>query len=87
VPNSAVERERSSGVTAVGMTRLSATGAYLRPLRDWTSPATSLPLLYVWAEDSHFDWSPTQPHSRVTVPGDHMTMLRPAAKAVSEWLR
>ncbi|WP_167369623.1 alpha/beta fold hydrolase [Amycolatopsis orientalis] len=86
VLNIAVDRERSLGVSAVGMTRLSATGSYLRLLREWASPALSVPILYVSAEDSPFDWSPAQPHSRTVVPGHHMTMLRPAARAISDWL-
>jgi acyl-CoA synthetase (AMP-forming)/AMP-acid ligase II len=83
----AVERERSLGVVAVGMTRLSATGGYLRVMETWRPSALPVPILYVSAAESPFGWSPSQPHTHVVVPGDHMTMVRPAATAVSEWLR
>lgn len=81
----AVRREKSLGIEEVGMVRLTATGGYLRLLEDWAPARLPTPVLHVAAETEGATWP--RPHEAVVVPGDHMSMLRPAGAAVASWAR
>ncbi|MFE6667506.1 type I polyketide synthase [Streptomyces sp. NPDC057697] len=74
--------------------RLTAMAGYFDLFRDWKPTPLACPTLYVRARDPlpgaapAPDWS--LPHTGITVPGDHFTMLeehaRTTALAVHEWL-
>ena len=73
--------------------RLTVTGRYLDLLTEWTPSATAVPTLVVGASEAMADEPPVAwplPHERVTVAGDHFTMLEEGAGAtaevVHEWL-
>jgi thioesterase domain-containing protein len=74
--------------------RLTAAGQYLRLMRGWEPPPSTLPTLLVTAQESLFlDERPTpwqRTAERVTVAGDHLTMMSAhgseVVAAVQQWL-
>ncbi|SES36229.1 AMP-binding protein [Lentzea albida] len=80
-----VEREEALGIDEVGLTRLTATGAYLRLLDGWTPCPLEVPVLHVGAETAGATWE--LPHEAATASGDHLTMLPAAGHVVATWLR
>ncbi|WP_329792566.1 AMP-binding protein [Lentzea sp. DG1S-22] len=79
-----VQREEALGIDEVGLTRLTATGAYLRLLDDWTPSPPDVPVLHVGAEIAGASWE--LPHEAATASGDHLTMLPAAGHVVAAWL-
>ncbi|RSN07141.1 hypothetical protein DMC63_35785 [Streptomyces sp. WAC 05977] len=79
-----VEREEALGIDEVGLTRLTATGAYLRLLDKWTPCPLDVPVLHVGAEVGGSSWE--LPCEAATASGNHLTMLPAAGHVVAAWL-
>ena len=79
-----IEREQALGIDAVGMTRLTAMGAYLRMLREWTPTETTVPVLHVAAANQGAVWQ--LPHVAAESSGDHFSMLDSSAGVIGPWL-
>jgi acyl transferase domain-containing protein/acyl-CoA synthetase (AMP-forming)/AMP-acid ligase II/acyl carrier protein/NADP-dependent 3-hydroxy acid dehydrogenase YdfG len=85
---------RAAQFDSVEADRLTAMAGYLELYAGWEPVALSAPTLHVRARDALPGIEPPKPwslpHSEVTVPGDHFTVLeghaRTTALAVHEWL-
>ncbi|MFD8826394.1 thioesterase domain-containing protein, partial [Streptomyces sp. NPDC059605] len=85
---------RAAEFASTSPDRLTAMAGYFELFRDWEPAPLACPTLYVRARDPlpgagpAPDWS--LPHTEVTVPGDHFTMLeehaRTTALGVHRWL-
>jgi pimeloyl-ACP methyl ester carboxylesterase len=79
-----IAREQALGIDEVGMTRLTATGNYLRLFDDWIPPRTEVSVLHVAAEENGAQWE--LPCVSAHAPGDHFSMIDGATHAVHTWL-
>ncbi|MFB7009864.1 MULTISPECIES: SDR family NAD(P)-dependent oxidoreductase [unclassified Streptomyces] len=85
---------RAAEFASASPDRLTAMAGYFELFSDWKPAPLACPTLYVRARDPlpgadpAPDWS--LPHTEVTVPGDHFTMLeehtRTTALAIHQWL-
>lgn len=82
--SSFVAREQALGIEEVGMTRLTATGSYLRLFEDWTPVETDVSVLHVAAEENGARWE--LPCIATQSPGNHFEMLDGASNTVRSWL-
>jgi acyl transferase domain-containing protein/acyl-CoA synthetase (AMP-forming)/AMP-acid ligase II len=78
---------RDIGLAAVGMTRLTAMGAYLRILAGWTPRETGTPTLFVQATGSAAaGLRPARwrlPHDLAVVDADHLDMVTSRASVIA----
>ncbi|MFB6505191.1 thioesterase domain-containing protein, partial [Streptomyces sp. NPDC056410] len=85
---------RAAEFASTSPDRLTAMAGYFELFRDWEPAPLACPTLYVRARDQLPGTGPAPgwslPHTEVTVPGDHFTMLeehaRTTALAVHRWL-
>ncbi|MGW1408344.1 type I polyketide synthase [Streptomyces sp. NPDC002403] len=85
---------RAAKFASASPARLTAMAGYFELFRDWRPAPLACPTLYVRARDPLPDAAPApdwnRPHTEITVPGDHFTMLeehaRSTALAVHQWL-
>ncbi|MET7911647.1 type I polyketide synthase [Streptomyces avermitilis] len=86
--------DRAAQFASAETDRLTAMAGYLELFSGWEPAALSAPTLFVRARDGLPGTEPptpwSRPHSEITVPGDHFTVLedhaRTTALAVHNWL-
>lgn len=85
---------RAAEFASASPDRLTAMAGYFELFSDWKPAPLACPTLYVRARDLLPGAAPAPgwslPHTEITVPGDHFTMLeehaRTTALAIHEWL-
>jgi surfactin synthase thioesterase subunit len=86
-------KQEASKMENIGMTRLTAMGGYLRIFAGWEPSSILAPTLHIAAEETSgipkSSW--TLPHTTMSVPGNHFTMLDEHAPmvghAISGWIQ